>query len=112
MLAVPRGGIEIHADLRLTRQPVPVPAAADHPRPEHGAQSADQRGHGLSRLGRRSACRVPQHVGDPVGGEQASPFHREQLQQRPGFAAANLARCQLPASENDAECPRESQFDP
>jgi hypothetical protein len=79
VLAVPRGGVEVHADPRLARQPVPIPAAADHPGAKHRAEPADERRHGLSRVRGRRVCRGPHHIGDPVGGKQPLSFHREQF---------------------------------
>ena len=53
----------------------------------------------------------PQHVDDPVHWDQSRPLHREQLEQRPGLAAAYLALGQLGPVADDAEGARETQLD-
>lgn len=62
-------------------------------------------------LGRRRGRPGPQHVNDPVHGHQGRPLHREQLQQRAGLAAADLAIGQLRAGAADAESPGQTQLD-
>src|SRR5215472_2852952 len=102
-------GIEIDADAGPGGQPVALPAALDDAGPQGGAEPADQGGDVL--LGRGRGVGVPQDLDDTAHGNQRGPFEGEQLQQRPGLAAADLPVGQLDAVADDAEDAGEPQLD-
>ena len=52
----------------------------------------------------------PQHIDDAVHRNERGPFHGQQLQQRPGLAAADLPVGQLGAASGDPELAGETQL--
>src|SRR5207249_1440959 len=104
------GSRHVYVDdqVRSRSQPVSGPAPLDQVRPQHRAQPADQGRDVLLRSGGRPVR--PEDLDDPVDGDQARPLDREQLEQRPRLAAADLAVGEYGATADDPERARETQL--
>ena len=108
LVAVPGRDVQIDTDAGFAGQPVP----RRPPRMTPGPRAARSLLTSVATFCSAAAggCAGPQHIDDPVHGNQARPFHGEQLQQQPGLTAADFAVGKLSTVASNAERARETQL--